>query len=265
MAPELAMKDGAVGAGVLSHLSYSRVNRYLLCPEQYRLYYVAGYRTRVPSGSLEFGQCVHRSLSDLFNEGVDAAESFVRLWNDYEKQELHFAYRESWKTLRERGELLLRKFQDEELPRITSVEACEDRFELRTTNLDVPFVGVIDLVARLDDRTTIVDFKTAGSKYAEHEVVLNDQLTAYQLAKPDAKQAALCVFVKTKEPRIDWYVSKRTGAQVAEYLTKVKLVSQDILSGRFYKRPGKWCAQCDFLPICMGDEQQANETLVQVA
>jgi CRISPR/Cas system-associated exonuclease Cas4 (RecB family) len=241
------------------------VSKYLFCPEQYRLYYVLGYRPRVPPASLEFGQCVHKALAGLFTDGLDAVSTFIGLWDDNADRPLRFSYRESWETLRTRGEQLLRKFQDEELPRITSVEACEDQFELRTTNLDLPFVGVIDLVARVDGRPTIVDFKTAGAKYAEHEVQLNDQLTAYQLAKPDVKQAALCVFVKTKEPRIDWYLTSRTGAQVAEYLAKVKLVSDDIQSGRFYKRPGKWCAQCDFLALCTGDQQQANETLVQVA
>jgi hypothetical protein len=31
---------------------------------------------------------------------------------------------------------------------------------------------------------------------------LSDQLTAYQLAELDAEQMALCVLVKTKEPKI---------------------------------------------------------------
>jgi len=50
----------------------------------------------------------------------------------------------------------------------------------------------------------VIDFKTTTAAYQDHDVQLSDQLTAYQLAEPEAQQVALCVFVRTKEPRIDW-------------------------------------------------------------
>jgi hypothetical protein len=73
------------------------------------------------------------------------------------------------------------------------------------------------------------------------------------------EQVALCVFVKTKEPRIEWHFGKGTPGQLAEYLDKVRLVSQDIAAGKFFKRPGKQCAYCDFLPVCPGNEKKAQE------
>jgi hypothetical protein len=33
---------------------------------------------------------------------------------------------------------------------------------------------------------------------------------------------------------------------------------------RFHKRPGMWCAWCDFLPVCLKDERKVVETLVRV-
>ena len=65
-----------------------------------------------------------------------------------------------------------------------------------------------------------------------------NQLTAYALAEPEAQQVALCVLVKTKEPRIEWHFAKRSADALAEYLEKVRLVSDDIAAGKFYKRPG---------------------------
>lgn len=59
------------------------------------------------------------------------------------------------------------------------------------------------------------------------------------LAEPEARQAALCVLVKTKEPRIEWHFSKRLPRDLADYLDKVRLVSEDIAAGKFYKRPGE--------------------------
>jgi hypothetical protein len=58
--------------------------------------------------------------------------------------------------------------------------------------------------------------------------------------RPEAQQVALCVLVKTKEPRIEWHVSKRDAGHLAEYLAKVRIVAEDIARGKFYKRPGKW-------------------------
>jgi hypothetical protein len=52
---------------------------------------------------------------------------------------------------------------------------------------------------------------------------------------------------------------------LAEYLEKVRLVSDDIAAGKFYKRPGKHCGHCDFLPVCLGDQKQAKETLARIA
>ncbi len=126
-------------------------------------------------------------------------------------------------------------------------------------------MGVIDLVAELDDVPTVIDFKTAVSAYQDHDVQLSDQLTAYQLAEPDAERVALCVFVRTKEPRIDWYVSARQSVHLAEYLAKADLVGRAITAGHFYKRPGKWCGYCDCLPVCLRDQVKVHETLVQVA
>lgn len=247
------------------YLSHSRVNKYLTCPEQYRLYYVEGYRTRLPAASLEFGHCVHKALAGLFTDGLEAVETFVSIWDEYRDRGMRYAYRENWQKLRERGEALLTAFQEDEVPRITNVQACESSFEIQPTSLDVPFIGVIDLHAAVDGRSTIVDFKTAGSKYAAYEAALNDQLTAYQLAKPEAEQSALCVLVKTKEPRIEWHFANRTGADLVEYLRKVTYVAGEIGKGAFYKRTGKWCASCDFLPLCTGDHEQAGKSLVRVA
>lgn len=85
------------------------------------------------------------------------------------------------------------------------------------------------------------------------------------MAKPEVEQFALCVLVKTQEPKIEWHRTIRSGAHISEYLAKVGYVSRQIDGGNFYKRPGNWCSWCDFLPVCLGNRQQANEKLVAIA
>src|SRR5437899_6778946 len=247
------------------HLSHSRINRYLTCPEQYRLYYVEKLRPRIESASLVFGVVIHAAIADLFRTGEDPVEHFRRDWQNLKEVELRYKKRESWEDFNAKGEKLLTKFLAEEAPKIRQAFSVERKFELQVTTLDAPFVGIIDLVGQVEDRLTVIDFKTAGSDYEDHEAALSDQLTAYALAEPEAQQVALCVLVKTKEPRIEWHFAKRNGDSLAEYITKVQLVSDDIAARKFYKRTGKHCGYCDFLPLCLGDAKKAQETLVRIS
>lgn len=259
----LPHKEDEVAASAAPHLSYSRISKYLLCPYQYKLYYVDGLRPKVPSASLCFGQIVHQALAHLFAGNGDPVHFFKEEWLRMQEAELSYVYRESWDKLAERGVILLQGFVSQELPKLGRIIASERSFELAISNLDTPFVGVIDLIAEMDRKRTVIDFKTASQAYEEHEVLLSDQLSAYALAEPDAEQFALCVFVKTKEPRIDWYFAARSGDQLTEFLSKASIIGQDIEASRFYQRPGKQCGWCDFLPVCMNDTAAIERSLAK--
>lgn len=259
-----AERDDSVGNGAVPHFSYSQLNRYLLCPEQYRLYYIENLRPRIAPAALVFGKVVHQALAELFGKQGDPLRAFHQQWNDIKKIDLDYGQRDSWEKLRLSGQGLLERFLQNELPRLGNIRASEKVFELAITSLDMPLIGVIDLLADLDGKRTVVDFKTAAASYEDHEVLLSDQLTAYQLAEPDCDQSAFCVLVKTKEPKIEWHLARKTGAHLTEFLAKASIVACEIAAGHFYKRPGKWCSWCDFLPVCTGDTEAADKTLVQV-
>ena len=59
------------------------------------------------------------------------------------------------------------------------------------------------------------------------------------------------MLVKTKEPKIEWKIATRDGHELLEYLVKAKYVAGEIAAERFYKRPGKWCSWCYYLPVCL--------------
>lgn len=204
------------------------------------------------------------ALSFLFRQGEDPVKVFEEIWGSSKQLQLRYSKRESWERLLETGRHLLLKFVQEELPRITNVQASEKRFELEISALGVPFVGIIDLVADLDGKPTVVDFKTSASAYEEHEIALSDQLSAYQLGEPEAEDVALCVFIKTKESKIEWHKTQRTADQLLEYVEKAGIVAREIDAGRFYKRPGMWCSWCDYLPVCLQNVRIIEETLVRV-
>lgn len=264
MTPATLTEDEEVASTAAPFLSHSRINRYLHCPEQYRLYYVERLRPRFPSANLVFGQVLHQALAHFFLTGTDPVTRFSEAWDAIRQIDLAYSRKDTWEKLRDSGKGLIEKFLAEGMPRIANVAAVERRFELTVTNLDVPLIGVIDLLADLDGKKTVVDFKTSASGLDEHDAVLSDQLSAYHLAEPEAEQFALCVLVKTKEPKIEWHLATRSSAQLTEYLAKAEHIGREIAAGHFYKRPGMWCSWCDFLPVCLGDSKRIEETLIQV-
>lgn len=256
--------DRDVSAASLPYLSHARVSRYLHCPEQYRLYYIERLRRRRPDAGLVFGTVIHQALAALFQTGQDPVEAFAAAWAEVEMTDLTYGERESWGKLDQIGRALLKRFCEEELAKLTDIEGSEQLFTVAVTTIGVPFTGVIDLVAKLEGKRTVTDFKTAAASYGPHEVVLSDQLTAYQLAEPEAEQSALCVFVKAKEPRIEWLTARRGPAEIVEYLAKVEHVAREIVAGHYYKRPGRWCGYCDFRGVCVGNLEETEETLTRV-
>lgn len=265
MSLDSADTDPAAHLRKKPHLSHSQIDRYLLCPEQYRLYYVEGLRPRFPSANLLFGKFIHQALAHFFRTRESPVTWFHDEWDDVKDLPMTYGSRESWEKLALTGQSLLETFVEEDAPKLKNIRKVEHPFSLNISGLELPLVGVIDLVAELDGRPTVVDFKTSGSGYDGHEAAMSDQLTAYQLAEPAVAQVALCVLVKTREPRIEWHVTGRSGAQLMEYLAKLGFVAREIAAGHFYKRPGKWCAWCDFLPVCLGDHRKAEGTLVKAA
>src|SRR5499433_2353994 len=145
------------------HLSHSRINRYLLCPEQYRFYYIENLRLKFPSANLVFGQVVHQSLADLFNKKSDPIDFFLRTWGELKEVRLTYGKKQTWEKLQANGQGLLDKFVKEEFCRIGQVKAVEKKFELNISGLELPFIGIIDLIAEVDTKNTVADFKTAAS------------------------------------------------------------------------------------------------------
>jgi RecB family exonuclease len=264
MIPNL-LKERDEPEGSLPHLSFSRINRYLTCPEQYRLYYLEKLRPKVPSANLVFGNIIHQVLAGYLLRKEDPVKGFAEMWGLIKQVPLTYGERDSWEKLNTTGEAMLRKFLKEEVPKLGAVRAVEQPFTFSTSGIEMPMVGFIDLVAELNGQETVIDFKTAASSYDEDDAALSDQLTVYRLAEPGVEQLALCVLVKTKEPKIQWHVTKRNGEQLAAYLAKAKHVVGEITAGRFYTRSGFWCAWCDYRPLCVGNKTKAAETLVKVA
>src|SRR5690349_7438768 len=75
---------------------------------------------------------------------------------------------------------------------------------------------------------------------------------------------AICVFIKKRTPEIVWHFTERTPEQQVEYLDRHGIVAQQITGLVFYKRVGFWCRQCEFLPVCTGNDRKAKQALMRL-
>src|SRR5207245_11428882 len=111
-APPITETEDLLDQEPIPHLSHSRINRYLICPEQYRLYYVEKLRPRIDSASLVFGALIHVALADLFRTGEDPVEHFRRDWQNLKEVQLRYKNRESWDDFNSKGENMLKKLYE---------------------------------------------------------------------------------------------------------------------------------------------------------
>jgi PD-(D/E)XK nuclease superfamily len=168
--------------GLLPHLSHSRMQKYITCPEQYRLHYLEGFRPRHEAGARVFGAVMHLALAEYFRKERDPLATFRAEWNACREFELRYSQRESWEKLSQIGEALLQKFLAQEAQKFEQVLAVEAEFHIGASNIAAPLVGTLDLLAVLQGKKTLVDFKTGANDWGEHDVLLSDQLIAYRLA-----------------------------------------------------------------------------------
>ena len=245
----------------LPYLSFSQLDRYLSCGESYRLHYIERLRPRVESAALAFGSALHEALAGLFRAGDDPVDHFIASWQARTEVGLRYSSRDSAESLQAKGERLLALFLKTEVDRFTNVRSVEERFSITVPSLPVPLTGAIDLDADLDGIPSITDWKTSSSSWGVHEAPLSDQLTTYSIIRPTIAQQVFAVFVKTKEPKIEWHATTRTAADTTAFLAKAADAALDIADGKFHRRPGDYCSYCDFLPVCLGDTRRVAETL----
>jgi PD-(D/E)XK nuclease superfamily protein len=151
-------------------------------------------------------------------------------------------------------EALQNLFAKSERPKVGQVEGIEQPFTMVFNSLDSTFIGIIDLIAEVEGKRTIFDFKTAARSYENHEVVLSDQLVGYSITDPNIEQCGYCILIKSKQPKIQWQLTHCSSDRMIDYIQKAQSVGKQFPSLRptrvtnittiaivsFYCRRGYW-------------------------
>lgn len=95
--------------------------------------------------------------------------------------EMKYYNRCSWLSMKRKGEILLKSFEEQFVPLVTKVIAVQKRADIKDPGTGDSVVGYIDMVVELQgyDKPIIIDLKTAARPYTQDQLDFSEQLTLY--------------------------------------------------------------------------------------
>lgn len=271
----LTPNDAAQAITGRDYLSWSQVRRYRSCPRQWAFHYVEGAVPSFVPQALCFGSAFHSALQhhferrmegecpvlqelhDVFSERFSAAGS-----TDDEPIPVRYNKGDDEQSVRELAERMLASFLGSALADPEGEVIGIEESIRGSLAPDLPdFVAIVDLMLLDDDTLTVVDFKTARSRWSESQVTESaPQLQLYEqlvsgLAEGNADtiQLVFGVVTKARSPAVQALTvpSDPENGSASRLADQVRPVWQAIQSQAFYSNPSKMnCTTCPYQHLC---------------
>ena len=138
------------------------------------------------------------------------------------------------------------------------VIACEEAFSVNLPYLDIPVIGVIDLLLEDENGNLIIsDYKVTKKAWSASQIDENFQLSIYQLAlkkmgfqNRDVMLRLECL-IRNKKPKYQQYYTARSWQSIRQAETIIKAVYNGIQKGVFIPNRGNWkCNCCEYRNAC---------------
>jgi len=251
------------------HLSASSIKSYLDCGLYYKFSRIDKLERTHTSDNLLFGSTIHKVLADYNQEKVignymgleDLTELFSQYWKEAVDNTDNILYSKgkSFESLLEQGKELIKTYMSQAPRDQYEVIAVEEPFAFTIDGMELPIIGVMDVVERDENDTVIIsDYKTVGTSTTINEVHSNFQLTVYSIAARMNGYAdreivlKLDCLVKTKTPRFEQVYTSRNRDDEHRAVKKIKEVYNGIQKGVFIPNAdGSWkCNTCEYKVYC---------------
>lgn len=231
-------------------LSYSQVEKFKVCPLQYKYAYILRIPTP-PNHALSFGDTVHKTLRDFhYKKMFDEQVTLDELMGFFEKNWQPLGYLgEEHRSLRfESGKKLLENYYKKHADEKIKHTGLEKTFNLNFAG--TKFTGKIDRIDELPGGgVEIIDYKT-GTPKDQKAVDNDDQVTIYAVAAKKAlglDPKLLSLYFVESGQKIS---TTRTDEQLEKIEEEVGEKVAEIKKGNFEATPGMHCAYCDYKGIC---------------
>lgn len=241
------------------NFSYSQLSTAYRCNMLFKHLYVDKLTPSGPeSGEMKFGTGLHLAINTVLAKDGDATANFDMFW-DIQKTVDNAYGRFTWAELRDMAHVFISRFERLHAKKFKP-HSMEERLHGRIGNSEIS--GTPDFIGEYNGVPSIVDFKTAGSRYNPEKATIAEQLFLYAyLARETlgyiAKQVVFIVFVKGPNPSIQSITADITTGQLNMVVENVLLQMQElevkIESGKFTKNLngcGFGGARCQFPTRC---------------
>lgn len=252
----------------LTHLSYSQITCFDMCPLHYKLRYIYKVPT-FPSPAQSFGISVHLTLRDYFQKilrGENHSQKDIETLLNTVWIDEGYASKAHELAAKQKAIVVLEKYIEKELQSLKDAgkrpQALEIPFKFFIKDdsikpAGIQFGGRIDRVDRLSDNTIeIVDYKT-GSNMPDEKKLKNDlQLTAYALAAVEVHDSIFNK--KPREIKLSLHyleedtilTTTRTAEQIEEAKTLILQKAIDIETSEFLCNDSLFCKNCEYKMLC---------------
>lgn len=186
----------------ITHLSFSQLRSYCLCPRAWFLAKVAQAEPERTPAALALGSSVHAACAAvneaaMYGEWVNAGNVFDRAWASFVAADavpLALGDEDEATVLADKGRALANLYQPP-----PGIVAVEQYVEIDLDPGIPPLIGYIDLLRQTDDGLVVADIKTSGTRVLADVEMLAAQLGLYAQAYPIVRAEAIVLF-KGKTP-----------------------------------------------------------------
>ncbi len=229
------------------NFSHSKIDTFKICPKKFYFKYIKNISEGEKKEVL-FGSVLHNTILNL-NKGYQETKKF-----DIEKGEnyLKFALKNLTGNilLFEKGVFAINKYIKEFYEKEMEIMYVEESFSKNFG--DFIFEGRIDLIAKIKDKISIIDFKTKeeaknwiSKTDVEFEKNNKEQIQEYFLLFPEAENGILWE-ITTDIPNAILEISKPDNIE-----DSIRKIIEEIKSSNFLATPDKFtCQFCPFKEIC---------------
>lgn len=232
-------------------LSYSQVEKFKICPLQYKYAYILNIPTS-PNHALTFGDTIHKTLRDFhFSKMFNNKFSLEDLLNAYEKNWDPAGYlSEEHRKLRfESGKKLLEEYYNKHANENVKHLSLEKKVDFIFAGSK--FTGKIDRIDELPNGDIeIIDYKT-GSVKDQKAVDNDDQVSIYAAAVKKTlglnPNLLSLYFLENGGHKIS---TTRTEDQLKKTEEEVSEIVKEMKKAKFEATPGVHCTYCDYKNIC---------------
>lgn len=253
------------------HVSFSQLNMFLRCGEQYRRRYVQG-EIISPSASLIRGKGCHKSMEKNWTQKVETRKDlpveaisdyfsdywdihrYLIAWNEDDLQDE--SPKKAAARFKDSGIQLLQVFHQEQAPNCQPV-TVEDEFTVEFKDSYPPLIGIID---RIDEGDIIAEEKFVSKSPSKDDVLTDIQLTNYDLGfrqkyKRKPKKLKKQWAVNTKIPKtVIQEAEPRDDETITRYLFRLQSFMDALQKGIFLPATNSswWCSDkwCGYWKTC---------------